>query len=211
MDIFYTYIYYDPSRKNEPIYVGKGKGERAWTHLTRKHMHPFIQRLQLMKRNNIEPIIGFYSELDEELAHLVEQELISKFGRKNLGLGTLLNLTDGGDGVSGIKHVRTAEHCRKLSEAQKNKPKSERTRKNISKACKGRIPHNVGIPLSAELKENLRVKNLGKIVPADVRKKIGDTQRGKKHPTSVCYVCGRSIGIRAIKFYHNDNCKLLPV
>lgn len=33
---YYTYIYYDPSRNNEPIYVGKGYDKRAWDHLTSK-------------------------------------------------------------------------------------------------------------------------------------------------------------------------------
>ncbi len=55
-----------------------------------------------MKKNNIKPVIGLYSGLEEEFAHLLEQELISKFGRKDLGNGPLLNLTDGGEGASGI-------------------------------------------------------------------------------------------------------------
>lgn len=105
MTLFYTYVYYDPSRNNEPIYVGKGKDSRAWSHLKSKKKHPFIQRLQFMRKNNILPHIGIYSDFDEEFAHLLEQELISKFGRKDLGKGSLLNLTDGGEGSSGYEHT----------------------------------------------------------------------------------------------------------
>lgn len=97
----YTYIYYDPSRGNEPIYVGMGQKKRAWDHLRSKRKSPFIQRLQSMNRKGIKPIIGVYVELDRELAFLLEEELISKFGRKDLGLGPLLNLTNGGEGTIG--------------------------------------------------------------------------------------------------------------
>lgn len=118
-DRFYSYIYYDPSRNNEPIYVGKGHGKRAWQHLSIKKTHPFIQRLQYMRRNGIEPIIGFYAGLDEEFCILLEQELISHFGRKDLGKGPLLNLTDGGEGSSGL--VISEDTRKKLSIAKKHK------------------------------------------------------------------------------------------
>ena len=96
--MFYTYIYYDPSRDNEPFYIGKGTNDRAWSHKHRTDIHPFVQRLQFMKKNSIIPVIGLYAGIDEEFAFLLEEELIQKFGRKDLGLGPLLNLTDGGGG-----------------------------------------------------------------------------------------------------------------
>jgi len=98
---FYTYIYYDPSRNNEPIYVGMGQKNRAWDHLRAKRKSPFIQRLQFMKKNNIKPNIGIYTELDREFALFLEEELIAKLGRKDLKLGPLLNLTNGGEGGTG--------------------------------------------------------------------------------------------------------------
>ena len=142
---YYTYIYYDPSRNNEPFYIGKGKNERAWEHLgmlDRGKPHPLKHRLQFMKKNNIFPIIGIYSDLDEELAHLTEIELISKFGRKNLGKGTLLNLTDGGEGASGC--VRSAETRYKIGQANigKNRSHSMISKLKISKSCKGRKDTN---------------------------------------------------------------------
>lgn len=98
----YVYIYRDPSRGNEPIYVGKGKGNRAQFHLSRTDKHPMTHRVQKMLRENVSPVVAFIaSGIDDELACLVEQEAISKFGRKDLGKGPLLNLTDGGEGTSG--------------------------------------------------------------------------------------------------------------
>lgn len=144
MTSFYAYIYYDPSRNNEPIYVGKGSGYRAWKHLRAKHMHPFAQRLQCMKRNGTMPVIGLYSGLDEDLALLLEIELIAKFGRKDLGKGSLLNLTDGGEGQSGRRFTHTAATRKKLGESQAGRPKSIDHRRKLSEAGKGRAGTQLG-------------------------------------------------------------------
>jgi len=104
-NIFYTYIYYDPSRENEPIYVGKGNKNRAYQHLKRIDRHPFVQRLQSMQKNNVKPVIKIINALDESHAFLLEECLIDILGRKDLGKGTLLNLTDGGEGPSGYIHT----------------------------------------------------------------------------------------------------------
>lgn len=119
---YYTYIYYDPSRLNEPIYVGKGCNERAWQHLKSKRKSPFIQRLQFMKKNGVTPIIGIYSDIDEELSLLIEEELILKFGRKDLGKGPLLNLTDGGEGTSGFKWSSESRKAHSMNRSGSKNP-----------------------------------------------------------------------------------------
>lgn len=106
MTQFYTYIYRDPSRLNskgfpEEIYVGKGFDERAYTHLARKDKHEFVHRLQKMKRLGIAPSIEIINAIDEDHAFFLEKCLIAVIGRKDLGKGPLLNLTDGGEGASG--------------------------------------------------------------------------------------------------------------
>lgn len=154
---FYVYIYYDPSRNKEPIYVGKGKNDRAWKHLKSIKKHPFIQRLNYMKEHNIKPIIGIYSGLDEEFAFLLEMELISKFGRKDLNRGPLLNLTDGGDGsinvsqetrkkmsLNNLGKILSKETCLKMSASRKGRIVSESTRKKISESNKGKTGHMTG-------------------------------------------------------------------
>lgn len=114
---FYVYVYRDPSHGNEPIYVGKGLESRPYDHLTREDIHPFVQRLQLMKRGGIEPIINVVDMPSEEMAFQCEIDTIARFGRKNLGLGPLLNLTDGGEGFSG--YIPSAETRKKQSDAKK--------------------------------------------------------------------------------------------
>lgn len=157
---FYVYIYYDPSRNNEPFYVGKGKDARAWDHFYRKGKHPFIQRLQFLKKNKIKPIIGFYGGLDEEFALFLEMELIQKFGRRDLGKGPLLNLSDGGEGNSGW--ICSGEVKQKISETKK-----------------GGIPWNFGIPHKETTKEKIRTANTGKTQSQETRNKRSTSLTGK--------------------------------
>lgn len=138
---FYTYIYYDPSRGNEPIYVGKGKDRRAWDHINtlhRKKKHPLKHRLLFMRSIGTAPIIGIYARFDEEFALFLEEELIAKFGRKDLGLGPLLNLTNGGEGHSGC--IRTAETRKKIGIANMGKDRTHtvKSKDKISESCLGR-------------------------------------------------------------------------
>lgn len=135
---FYTYIYSDPSRNNEPIYVGKGQNKRAWDHLRIKRKSPFIQRLQFMKKNNIEPQIEIINALDESHAFLMEECLIQIIGRKDLGKGPLLNLTDGGEGASGIiwtlQRKEEWSTIRKMNNPMSGRKQSEETKNKIGKS-----------------------------------------------------------------------------
>lgn len=109
MESYYTYIYYDTLRE-EPIYIGKGKDNRAWQHLKSTKACEFIHRIKKMIKANNPPKISIYAGLDNELACLVEMELIHQYGRKDLGKGPLLNLTNGGEGTPGrILSIATRE------------------------------------------------------------------------------------------------------
>lgn len=145
MTKFYTYVFRDPSRNNEPIYVGKGQGSRAKRHLSRRDRHPFTQRLQKMAKEGVVPDIEIISAFDEEHALFMEECLISLFGRKDLGKGSLLNLADGGQkahnlGPETLQYMsaklkgrtRTLETCERMS---KNHNYSAEARANISAAA----------------------------------------------------------------------------
>jgi len=223
MNNYYTYIYYDPSRNNEPIYVGKGRDSRAWSHLKRKGKHPLIQRLKLMERNQIIPIIGIYSGLDEELAHLIEEELISKFGRKDLGKGPLLNLTDGGEGPGGRKHSEAAKSKMSVAKIGKSTgPCLASTKEKISKSKKG-VPGR-----KPSIEENIKRSNSlkGHITTQETKNKISLANKGrepfsKNRPMSEeqkikmrvprikieCPYCGKIGGNSQMKRWHFDNCK----
>jgi hypothetical protein len=155
---YYVYIYYDPLRNHEPFYVGKGINERAWCHLYRNDMHPFTQRIQWIRKNGSSPKIGFYAGLDAEESLSLEIWFIYNFGRKDLGLGPLLNLTDGGDGL--------------------NNP-SEEIKNKISNSKKGSVPWNVGIPHSDNTKEKMKVARTKQIFSEETKIKMSKASLGK--------------------------------
>jgi len=105
--VFYVYVYRDPrpGKNLEPIYIGKGRGYRYRQHWNRTedHRNPLLCRvLNKIRAVSLKPKIKivrrFVLEAD---AFAYEIKLIAKYGRRDLGLGPLCNLTDGGDGPSG--------------------------------------------------------------------------------------------------------------
>jgi hypothetical protein len=185
---YYTYIYIDPSRNNEPIYIGKGKCNRAYYHLKLKGKSPFISRLKHMKVCGVKPIIKFIvKDISEEDAHWNEQYLIMWYGRKDLGKGPLLNLTDGGEGVSGRKTSNLTKE--KMSLAKIGKPRSEEEKKNMRKPKTSGKPKteeqrkklsislmgkNKGQKRSEETKKQMSLAKIGKPRSEEVRKKISE-------------------------------------
>lgn len=132
---FYIYTYFIDG---VPEYVGKGtnnpseKGtprclRHARTTAKRaKHVH-WRNHLQssIRKQRDVRIVIDFVTA--NELEALVEeQRRIKKYGRRDLGTGTLYNLTDGGEGASGAK--RSAEWRLKQSLANKGQKRSEEAR-----------------------------------------------------------------------------------
>lgn len=118
--IYYVYMYLRERDsvngcKGSPYYIGKGKNKRAFTN---QH-NVFLPK----NKSNIRFI---ETDLDEETAFMWEEYWISFFGRIDLGLGCLHNLTNGGDGPSGTMP-------------------SEITRQKMRDAKQGFIPWNKGL------------------------------------------------------------------
>jgi hypothetical protein len=131
--MYYTYLWL---RENgTPYYVGKGCKERAY------RKHTFHGEAPPLGR------IVFYIAKDEAEAFDIEATLIWYYGRKDLGLGCLRNLTDGGDGISGHKH--SVESRKKMSEAVRP-PLSKESCEKISKANMGKHKYWEGKVLSQE-------------------------------------------------------------
>lgn len=110
--MFYVYVYRDPrpSKNNQPVYVGKGTGDRDLSHWSKgSHNKPFQDFISHLKqRGFVAPCQRVLETENEAEAFAKEVELIALYGRRNTNTGTLFNLTDGGEGGSGT--VRTAEH-----------------------------------------------------------------------------------------------------
>ena len=109
--MFYVYVYRDPrpTKNNQPVYVGKGTGDRDLSHWSRgSHNKPFQDFIAHLKvRGLVAPCERVLETESEAEAFAKEIELIALYGRRDLKKGPLFNLTDGGEGVAGM--VRTAE------------------------------------------------------------------------------------------------------
>lgn len=122
---FYSYLYRDID--GTPIYAGKGKGGRAFNHIKADTHLGYLLQKRLKDGIKLEPELSTLTT--EENAFFQETALILKYGRKDLGTGTLLNRTDGGEGSSGC--VPTDEARTNMSIAGKGKPKTGKRAKGI--------------------------------------------------------------------------------
>jgi hypothetical protein len=149
---FYVYLHRKGTTK-DVFYVGKGYGKRAWVDSNRGSFW-----LRVLKKHGI--VVEIVEQgLQEWYAFELEKDLISFYGRKDLGFGSLINMTDGGDGVSG----------RKMKEDAKKKISNARFGKKLSK----------------EHKEKLSIAKIGKAKPQAVRNKTSVTKR-KKSKKIIC-------------------------
>jgi hypothetical protein len=103
---FYVYIWF--RNNGVPCYVGKGQGGR-WKDHVKSARNPHLANI-FAKANSDMPVVIVREGLTEEQAFETEVALIKAIGRK-IDKGPLVNLTDGGDGVSGLVH---SDHTRKL-------------------------------------------------------------------------------------------------
>ena len=115
----YVYVYLDPTAPGKyeyagysfdfkPFYVGEGIKYRYTRHLKETHSkyknHHKINKIEQLRKKDLAPIIiKLKSDMSKSGAQELEKELINTIGRRDIGAGPLLNMTDGGDGTIGCK------------------------------------------------------------------------------------------------------------
>lgn len=160
----YVYTYYNPLKQNQEFYIGESGTEDRWLyHL--EEAKRFIERKKSQKwigknadnphkTRTIMKILeaGLEPKIEKVMEGVTEQEskaeeirLIAYYGRANLGLGPLTNLTNGGDGCVGYKW--TDEQKEKL----KNRPNgmtdnnhSKEAKRKMSESKKGKDTYAKG-------------------------------------------------------------------
>jgi len=181
---FYVYLYCDPRcTPPEPMYVGKGHGERAFAHLSWTH-NPWLRRkIQRIREAGLEPLIEIVKEnLTSEEALLEEQKLIARIGRADLAEGPLCNFTDGGEGTTGWV---PSECTRRLWSEQRQGPQTPaqyaaNCRRQHTEATKRRMSEaNRGRALSEEHIEAIREYNRTRPITDEMRAKMSRTRKAK--------------------------------
>lgn len=104
--MFYIYLHIKKTN-GEPFYVGKGKGKRSNSiHNRNKWWKNIVSKYGF-------DVIIIEDCLSEEDSLKKEKYWIKRIGRKDLGLGPLVNMTDGGEGICGLKF--SDEHRKKIA------------------------------------------------------------------------------------------------
>jgi hypothetical protein len=130
MSVVYRHIRLD---KNEPFYIGIGKTEkRAYSKHSRNRYWKSIVA------NTAYRVEILFDDLSWERSIEKEIELIELYGRKDLGLGTLVNLTDGGESLPGSKNPMFGKkHSKKSIDKIKEKVFTTEYRHKLSESMKG--------------------------------------------------------------------------
>jgi len=114
---FYVYAYIRKSN-GQPYYIGKGTKAR----LIAKH------KINIPKDHRY--IIVLEENLTEIGAVALERRYIKWYGRKDNGTGILRNMTDGGEGVSGI--IYSKERNDRIRQKLTNRVVSEKSKTRMS-------------------------------------------------------------------------------
>lgn len=131
MNNFYVYEHWRLDR-DECFYVGKGKGRRAYVMSTRNGHHKAIQAKVSREGFGIE-VRMVAMGLREDEAFALERERIRFWREAGVDLA---NVTDGGEGNTGLTH--SIESREKISLFQKGKKRSNETRLKQSVSAKKR-------------------------------------------------------------------------
>lgn len=213
-DKFYVYEHWRPDT-NCCFYVGKGHGDRAFRLNKRNRHHRHITRKLSELGLSVEVRI-ISDRMSEPDALAFEIERI-KFWREAQGF--LTNITDGGDGVSGLVHSDQSKELMRLKRKAQKVVHSEATRKKIAAA--NRIAHkgkknpdhsarmtgrrhspehrakisagNIGKVPSVETRQKISAANKGRIVSDEARAKMRAAQLGRKNPEHSLRMSGRKL------------------
>lgn len=190
MNDYYTYLYL--REDGTPYYVGKGKNKRAYIKSNRDVIHPPTDKSR---------IVILHSNLTEEQAYAIECELISLYGRKDLGTGILHNRTDGGEGTSG--HVKTQEwideHKSFMKEYMKGAPSPMAGKKQTKEHVDKRMKAHIGVKRSEDTCKKIADKAIG-------RKQSNETIE-KRILYVTCEYCNKQVDKGNYSRWHGDKCK----
>jgi hypothetical protein len=196
--IYYVYQLIDPNT-NQPFYIGKGKGDRARSHLTpnKNTNNPRKDaKIAEIRASGTEPqVIYIFENLTNNEAYIKEEELIKSLGRIGYdenGILTNIKIDAKPPSQKGKKRAFTEEHKRKLSERLKGKSKTAPPwNKGLSKESDERIKkgavnrsnagnnHQIGQKYSEDRIEKISKKLSGRKMTEEQISKMSLSKKGK--------------------------------
>ena len=159
MAVVYKHIRLDTK---EVFYVGIGSQKRRAysTYKRSKFWHNIVEKTDY-------EVVILEENVSVEEAYQMEKDLIKFYGRRDLGLGTLVNMTDGGDGRFGS--TASEETRRKMSESHigvndwsKGIKRPKELVDQISKKVREYWVNNERPPMTEETKEKIRQSLIGR-------------------------------------------------
>jgi len=240
----FVYAYRDPETST-PFYIGKGQGNRHLYHLneakkqdTKDRNKHKINKIRSILKVGKEPVIEIVAKnLNHDDAFELEEFLIQEIGRADKKAGPLTNLTNGGEGATGLDHSgeknpnygkigeksalfgrsHSEESKRKMSESQKGRVFSEQHKQNMrkpkSEAGRKAIQEarkNMTYRPSEETKQKTREALLGRVMTEEHRNKISMAHKGTPKPRGTCKYCGKVAAVHLISRWHGTNCRNKP-
>lgn len=191
MTIYYVYAYLRKS-DNTPYYIGKGKGNRAFS----KH-----KGLSVPKDKS--KIVFLEQNLTNIGALALERRYIRWYGRKDNGTGILLNRTDGGEGLS-----NPSEDIRKrLSEARIGVPLTEEQKAHLSKVLTGIPKPSSSRPGTLNTFYGKKHSEQTLSLQREVKLRDKNGMFGRKQEKKHCPHCHKDIAINTYPRFHGDRCK----
>lgn len=173
----FVYIHKN-SVNGEIFYVGqgskhRGRLDRAYSKRSRsKWWNNYINKYG-------PPIVEILStDITKEEADRLEKELIKLYGRKDLNEGTLVNLTDGGDGSG----KRSTEYSKQHSLRMKGENHPMWGKKHTSEWIKNNSNSQMGKKLSEETKKKMSESRKGQKRSEETKKKMSESLSGNKNP-----------------------------
>jgi len=186
---------------NEVFYIGIGDSKRPYIKSNRNKYWKNISK----KAGYIVEIL--YNNLNNETAKELEVFLIKLYGRKDLGLGLLVNMTDGGDGLDGFNHSEESKLKMKITNKGKTKKGnkcSEETKLKLSiinKNYRHTEKAKYNISLNNKRKQQIIDTSTGVIYDSI---KIVLENFNLKQSTLCSYLSGKRKNKTSFKYYKNS-------
>lgn len=164
-EIYYVYAHYKPGT-DEIFYVGKGKGGRAYCGDRENNFWK-----KVVKKNNGFDVKLLLENLKEYEALCMEPMYINAYGRRNQNKGPLVNLTDGGEGVSGMIHSESSKEKNRLAHLGNTNAKGERTAEQKANIGRSKIGNKnmLNKHHTEETKQIIRDKNTGRVASEETK------------------------------------------